>query len=114
MQKDQYNGAGLMQGQALSEKVLYESGELICYEDRALHKYNYKAKYPQTVEKQIKRFLSACPELEQLYVLPVPPRICTEMGGFVVWVWRFLGNAVAGCSDGDAGPAAYCVRRIDV
>lgn len=80
MQKDQYNGAGLMQGQALSEKVLYESGKLICYEDRALHKYNYKAKYPQTVEKQIKRFLSACPELEQLYVLPVPPRICTEKG----------------------------------
>lgn len=80
MQKEQYNGVGLMQGQALSEKVLYESRELICYEDRALHKYNYKTKYPQTVEKQIKRFLSACPELEQLYVLPVPPRICTEKG----------------------------------
>ena len=80
MQKDQYNGAGLMQGQALSEKVLYDGSELVCYEDRALHKYTYKTKYPQTVGKQVKRFLSACPELEQIYVLPVPPRICTENG----------------------------------
>lgn len=80
MEKDKYNGAGLLQGQALSEKVLYESSELICYEDRALHKYTYKTKYPQTVGKQTKNLLVACPELEKVYVLPVPPRICTEPG----------------------------------
>jgi hypothetical protein len=79
MEKDSYNGAGLPDGQSLSDDLLFEDNGLLCYPDRLFRRFAY-------TDGQIAEFGKYLEKLEDgtdiaVYVVPVPPRVTVEKAG---------------------------------
>lgn len=80
MIKDRYNGYGLETGTGLSNRIVYESDSLVCYEDRILRKFQYDADHAERIAAMAEGMLGRCASLDRIYVLPVPHRILVEEG----------------------------------
>ena len=80
MLKDQYNGYGLPVGTELSAKILLENQELVCYTDRIFVHFQPKEDSVQRIKAIVDGMNHKCPELENIYILPIPHRILAETG----------------------------------
>lgn len=78
--KNVENGAEVETGQTLSQVVLYEDEEIVCYEDRILCHFYYEEKNTDRIAAIVKGMLGQCPALEHVFVLPVPYQIFLEEG----------------------------------
>lgn len=78
MKKDQINGFGLEGDQALSQTRLAEFDGIVLYEDRLIRRFSYEQQRLTAFGEMIKNLRSACPDVEELYVLPVPERTLVE------------------------------------
>lgn len=80
MKKDLYNGYGLEIGTQLSDQIVYESEELVCYKDRVFRRFQYHVENADRVAAMAEGVLFRCPSIENVYVLPVPNNIFWETG----------------------------------
>lgn len=80
LEKDLYDGNGLITGTELSDQVIYESASIVCFKDRVLQKFRYDPENTKRVAAITEGILQTCPELKHVYVLPVPHRIFLEAG----------------------------------
>lgn len=80
MEKDRYNGYGLEGDQVLSDTRIYEDDQIVCYEDRLFRHFEYPETGIERLADQLTEVKKRCPELEGIYVLPVPLRIFLENG----------------------------------
>lgn len=78
--QESYNGYGLPVGTELSQVKLLENDEVVCYEDRAFFRFQYEEDNADNAKAIVRGILERCPMLEQVYVMPVPPRILIEDG----------------------------------
>lgn len=75
-----YNNYGLPVGTELSQVKLLENDNVVCYEDRAFYRFHYEEENAENATAIVQGLLECCPNLEQIYVMPVPPRILAEEG----------------------------------
>ena len=80
MKKDYYNGYGLEGDMQLSNEVIFEDEEVVCYSDRLLKKFSYDEKNTIHLSHALEGLLETCQEEKLVMVMPVPPRIITEDG----------------------------------
>lgn len=80
MEKDRYNGYGLEENQQLSDTILYETEEVVCYSDRLITRFRYEPENFDYVAAAVKGVKRECPSIEEVYVLPIPPRVTVEDG----------------------------------
>lgn len=76
----QRNETEVETGQTLSEVILYEDEEIVCYEDRILCRFFYQEENTTRTAAMVKGMLDNCPALEHVYVLPVPYLVFLEEG----------------------------------
>lgn len=67
-------------GQELSKTILYEDEEFVCYEDRVISHFYYKEANTTRIATMVEGILEYCPDLNHVYVVPVPHRILVEEG----------------------------------
>lgn len=75
---EQYNNAGLPVGQSLSAEKLYSSENLALYPDRVLSLKAYPDNGTQYTADTVASIRSACPSLQEIYLMPVPERAVLE------------------------------------
>ena len=78
--KNEENGDEVAIGQTLSQEILYEDEEIICYEDRILCHFFYEEATIDRIAVLVKGMLEQCPALEHIYVLPIPYLTFLEEG----------------------------------
>lgn len=76
--KDQYNSYGLPNGQSLSEDILFETDDIVCFEDRLVKRFSYS-------NEQLSAANSTFDKLKQLsnselMLVPIPGRVIYEEG----------------------------------
>lgn len=74
------NSDGPNEGSDLSGVKRIENEEVVCYEDRAFYRFISKEDHVKNTLDMIKGVLVKCKKLEQVYVMPVPPRVLIEEG----------------------------------
>lgn len=80
MLKDGYNGYGLEAGEMLSQELIFETDRLVCYTDRVFRHFSYEQENVVDFARILENMSAKSDRMEQLYVLPVPPRIVFEEG----------------------------------
>lgn len=80
LEKDQYNGNGLEGDTLLSGTVIYEDEQRLVYSDRVLQKFNYDSENATHLRDVLNGVKQAVPQLEEIYVVPVPLRVFLEEG----------------------------------
>ncbi|MCH4192201.1 MAG: DHHW family protein [Butyrivibrio sp.] len=79
MGKDQYNNAGLLNGQKLSDELL-EDKKYVIYPDRVFLHFDYHRSYADQSARlgnALKKAIGTC----RLYIMPAPMRVFTEETG---------------------------------
>lgn len=80
MEKDTYNGYGLEGSQELSDVLLAEIDDTVCYEDRVFQRFSYEEENLDRLASAVRGLRQLCPEAENLYVVPIPSRVLIEEG----------------------------------
>ncbi len=80
MAKDRINGYGLEGDQNLSEVLIGETSRTVIYEDRVVERFSYEQRNVARFGRAMQNFRRRCPQIEEIYVVPVPGRVLTERG----------------------------------
>lgn len=75
-----HHAYGLEEGAQLSKIKLVENDAVVCYEDRAFYRFRVEEEMVTNVSVVATHLLERCPELEQMYIFPVPSCVLTEEG----------------------------------
>lgn len=64
----------------LSKVKLVENEEVVGYEDRAFYRFTFEEESVQNTASLVSKLQESCSALQQIYVIPIPPRIIAEEG----------------------------------